>query len=381
MLRRRLTWGFVLAAALCVAAPSFTQTTNEFGQKLDEAEKKLDANIKACKPIKPGDYLNLWSEAGRNSKTAMNAAKAGAPLDREVAKTLTAQQNRAHDLWVRAEEAARKQCPPPQQPQAAPPPQQPQTPPPDPFKQLENDSDSALDDLDDAMDDCDEAAVQALIPELEQLAKQAHDVADTAKAAGALSRIDAKEAGTLASDLDKAIAAAKKFKCTGKKTSYFRYTPIELDPFEERLLAIHNKERSAVYARPLKWNFKLEWDAIGYADHLAQIRDLVHAPREGRGIERENLAQTLIGWSPDQMLGVWVTEKSDFVPGYFPNVARDGNLVRVLHYTQMIWPTTTDLGCGYVEGGGYGWLVCRYSPGGNRDGEPVGPLFRQPERG
>jgi hypothetical protein len=81
------------------------------------------------------------------------------------------------------------------------------------------------------------------------------------------------------------------------------------------------------------------------------------------------------------MLSMWVTEKSDFVPGYFPNVARDGNWVRVLHYTQMIWPTTTDLGCGYAEGGGYGWLVCRYSPGGNRDGEPVGPLYRQPERG
>jgi hypothetical protein len=38
----------------------------------------------------------------------------------------------------------------------------------------------------------------------------------------------------------------------------------------------------------------------------------------------------------------------------------------------MIWPTTTDLGCGDAQGGGFDWLVCRYSPGGNKDGQPVG---------
>jgi hypothetical protein len=38
----------------------------------------------------------------------------------------------------------------------------------------------------------------------------------------------------------------------------------------------------------------------------------------------------------------------------------------------MIWPTTTDIGCGMDTGGGFNWLVCRYSPGGNKDGKPVG---------
>jgi hypothetical protein len=43
----------------------------------------------------------------------------------------------------------------------------------------------------------------------------------------------------------------------------------------------------------------------------------------------------------------------------------------VAHYTQMIWPQTTEIGCGYAPGGGFNWLVCRYNPGGNKDGKPV----------
>lgn len=151
---------------------------------------------------------------------------------------------------------------------------------------------------------------------------------------------------------------------------------------ESRLLAMHNAERSAVGAQPLCWNPQLAMDAAAWAQQLAIIRQLVHAPREGRGIERENLQQTLKGWGPDRMLRDWIVEKRDFTPGYYPGVARDGNWLNVSHYTQMIWPTTTDIGCGYAEGGGYGWLVCRYSPGGNKDGKPVGfPTQGIPERG
>ena len=155
----------------------------------------------------------------------------------------------------------------------------------------------------------------------------------------------------------------------------------EPDPFASRLLIIHNAERAAVGAPPLRWNPVLAGDATSYAHSLAQVRQLVHAPRQGRGIERENLLQARIGWSADRMMQSWTAEKRDFVPGYFPNVARDGMWMNVAHYTQMIWPTTTDIGCGYAEGGGYGWLVCRYSPGGNKDGKPVGIRLAGPERG
>jgi hypothetical protein len=80
------------------------------------------------------------------------------------------------------------------------------------------------------------------------------------------------------------------------------------------------------------------------------------------------------------MMQEWIGEKRYFHPGFFPDVCA-GEWTRCAHYTQMIWPTTTDIGCGYAEGGGYGWLVCRYSPGGNKDGKPVGIANPMPERG
>ncbi|MGN6848758.1 MAG: CAP domain-containing protein [Sphingomicrobium sp.] len=244
--------------------------------------------------------------------------------------------------------------------------------------QLEDDADKTLDKLEDAMDDCDEAAVNALIPKLEQLSKQAHEAADTGKTAGQFGRIRAIEANAMARDLDEAIGDAKNFKCLLRHPRGYQILP--LSPFEERTLYLHNIERSEVHAEPLRWNFKLEWDAIGYADQMAETHQLIHAPREGRGIERENLLQANIGWTPDRMMQSWTMEKRYFHAGFFPDVCA-GEWTHCAHYTQMIWPTTTDIGCGYAEGGGYGWLVCRYSPGGNKDGKPVGIANPMPERG
>jgi hypothetical protein len=251
----------------------------------------------------------------------------------------------------------------------------------DPFDQLEDDAEDALDELDEAMDRCDEAWVKSLIPQLEDLSREAHAAAAAARAAGEFSLVKASEAAAVARDLDEAIADAKKFKCPLTPFRGYRVLPIFLSPMDQRIVYIHNSEREAVHAPPLRWNFKLEWDATAYAQQLAVTRQLVHAPREGRGIERENLLQALPGWSPDRMMQSWTMEKRDFTPGYFPNVARDGDWLNVAHYTQMIWPTTTDIGCGYATGGGYGWLVCRYSPGGNKDGKPVGLPSGYPERG
>jgi len=144
--------------------------------------------------------------------------------------------------------------------------------------------------------------------------------------------------------------------------------PADLQP----VLDIHNAERAAVGAAPLAWSAGLQASATKWAEHLSTIGRLEHAPREGRGIERENLLQALPDWSIHQMLDLWVSEKKDFVAGVFPDVSQTGDVTPILHYTQMIWPGTTELGCGLIDGDDWQWLVCRYSPGGNRDGESVG---------
>jgi hypothetical protein len=37
----------------------------------------------------------------------------------------------------------------------------------------------------------------------------------------------------------------------------------------------------------------------------------------------------------------------------------------------MVWSTTTEVGCAFVEDRRFDALVCRYSPPGNQDNKPV----------
>lgn len=143
-------------------------------------------------------------------------------------------------------------------------------------------------------------------------------------------------------------------------------------PFDGRVLELHNTERAALGLEPFYWNTALAEGAQAHANQLAQTGQPTHASREGRGIERENLSQGLLNWTADQLMGNWFNEKQFFTPGIFPNVSTTGDWSQVGHYSQMIWPTTTDIGCGIAQGNGFSWLVCRYSPGGNKDGKPVG---------
>lgn len=154
------------------------------------------------------------------------------------------------------------------------------------------------------------------------------------------------------------------------------------DPRSAEFLAAHNSARREAGAPPLQWDRRLASNAAAHAAQLARIGQLVHAPRAGRGVERENLSRGMIGWGAQQMMANWLRERRNFVPGVFPNVSRTGRWEDVAHYTQIIWPTTTRLGCGTASGNGFQWLVCRYSPGGNKDGKPVGAaIANRTERG
>lgn len=76
-------------------------------------------------------------------------------------------------------------------------------------------------------------------------------------------------------------------------------------------------------------------------------------------------------YSAQQMVASWAAERLYFHPGVFPAVSRTGHWSAVGHYSQMIWPTTTHIGCGIASGPRFDFLVCRYSPAGNIDGRRV----------
>lgn len=137
--------------------------------------------------------------------------------------------------------------------------------------------------------------------------------------------------------------------------------------FDQRLLASHNAERAAMGVPPLAWNDKLASEARGWADQLAATGRFEHSPdAPGQSPEGENLwAGTPRAYSPEAMVGLWVSEKKDYRPGVFPNNSRSGDVEQVGHYTQLIWRGSDQVGCATAVGRDEEFLVCRYSGAGN----------------
>ena len=156
--------------------------------------------------------------------------------------------------------------------------------------------------------------------------------------------------------------------------------PYPPNSFEGRILALHNGERSRFGLVPMRWDPSLAAGAAEWAWSMAQSGIYEHSPKNTRPGTAENLAWGTRGYfGADRLVGGWLAEKAVFMPGIFPNNSRTGNWLHVSHYTQIIWPSTTRVGCAMASGRGNDFLVCRYSPKGNQDGRSVG--YPQGERG
>ena len=141
------------------------------------------------------------------------------------------------------------------------------------------------------------------------------------------------------------------------------------DTSSARLLAAHNRERARVGVAPLRWDPTLAAAAASYGPTLARIGGLRHSPKADRAGQRENLWMGTRGaFSPEQMVGNWISERAYYRHGTFPNVSRTGSWSDVAHYTQVVWRGTTHVGCAIHPSRNYDYLICRYSPPGNVDG-------------
>lgn len=146
-----------------------------------------------------------------------------------------------------------------------------------------------------------------------------------------------------------------------------------LSQFDARLLAAHNALRARAGVPPLVWDSTLAAGAAVWAQHLAQTGTFVHSDRHARRGIGENMWYGAHGYySPEQMVSLWGAEARNFFPGTFPNVSRTGQWYDVSHYTQVIWPATTRLGCAVATNGRTDYLVCRYATAGNIDNKSVG---------
>ena len=133
----------------------------------------------------------------------------------------------------------------------------------------------------------------------------------------------------------------------------------------------HNTARAALGEAPLIWDAKLAADARGYADTLARTGRFAHAEQQqGPEREGENLfTGTRDAYAYREMVDLWVAEGGDYTPAPVPGGSRTGRFGDVAHYTQIVWPSTTRLGCALASNRTDDYLVCRYAPAGNVFGE------------
>jgi hypothetical protein len=133
------------------------------------------------------------------------------------------------------------------------------------------------------------------------------------------------------------------------------------------MLDKHNAARRAVGVPALVWNDGLAADALVYAKELARTRRFEHANLpQGPGHQGENLfTGTRDAYRYAEMIQFWIDEKKWFVNRPAPDVSTTGRGEDVGHYTQIIWRTTTQVGCAEASNDTDDYLVCRYLPTGN----------------
>ncbi|WP_414712840.1 CAP domain-containing protein [Sphingomonas sp.] len=129
----------------------------------------------------------------------------------------------------------------------------------------------------------------------------------------------------------------------------------------------HARERSSAGVAPLAWDDALAADALVYAKEMAHTGRFEHAEQpHDIGRQGENLwTGTRGAYAYAEMFGHWAAEKRDFVNGVTPAFSRTGRWQDVSHYTQIVWRTSTRLGCALASNATDDYVVCRYSPTGN----------------
>lgn len=388
-----------------------------------------------CDPKGLADAVRQLQQLEQQARRAASAAKSAG----QMSAVRPAFADSIHDTIageLRDASALTARCPQPSQqpaqtapPQTSPPPPPPPVEPPtggfllpkadsgphDMLDELEDQADDAVDEYWGAYRRCDKDGMKRALDKLRRIAGQVHELHETATAAGQFgrfSREDIEDMIDFEEDIDDFIDDSVRDvpKCpipeqprgqiglncpapvSGMPREFVLSQPLKLDfgsvprlsgtRYSAEILDYHNALRAEFGSPKLQWNPLLAAHAGDYARMMTETGQLTHSSRAGRENERENLSLGLHGANSLQsMLDGWGTEKRYYKPGIFPDVSTTGDWMSVAHFTQMIWPATTQVGCGFYVGRKYDAMACRYSPPGNTDGKPLLPLnpcFRAP---
>lgn len=147
------------------------------------------------------------------------------------------------------------------------------------------------------------------------------------------------------------------------------------DAQQQEMVAAHNMWRAKVNVPPVSWSSNLADVAQNWANNLkSQDCKMQHSTGTNYG---ENLywasplkysdgrlaAQTI---SPTKATDSWGNEVKDY--NYETNTCATGKVCG--HYTQVVWKTTTEIGCGMAVCADFSQVwVCNYNPAGNYRGQ------------
>ncbi len=147
-----------------------------------------------------------------------------------------------------------------------------------------------------------------------------------------------------------------------------------LDFDEHEMVAAHNRWRKTVGVPPLAYSAALAASSQEWANQLKQENRcrMQHSKPDGKygenlywgsALEWSDGRREVQKVSPKKVVDDWASERADY--DYKDNSCANGKVCG--HYTQVIWKTTTTVGCAVAvcEDTREQVWVCRYQPPGN----------------
>ena len=145
---------------------------------------------------------------------------------------------------------------------------------------------------------------------------------------------------------------------------------------EQDCLDSHNRFRSRHGSQDLIWNEAIAAGARNWSQFLLQNQTITHDTSHNLG---ENLGFVkIVPARPicnnasqssclrcSQMVEAWYKESSNY---NFSEGVPINSSKPYLHFTQLVWRASTELGVGVASGGNFHYIVARYNPRGNVGG-------------